>query len=113
MRTLTAHQVNDQNRHLTITAAELPKGMVPNSYRIVISSLDQEAESITEVSRILQFQRGPIEEGINGNVTDEALLAILADRLEHRTDEGYQESHNIAVYLRTLIDKFKRRAEQR
>lgn len=113
MRQVTAHQVNDQNRHIEILAPELPKGMVPNTYRVVIRTKDEEAASTTKVERILQFQRGPIEEGINGNVTDEALLAIVADRLERFTDEGYAGARNAAVALRTVMDVFKRRAEQR
>jgi hypothetical protein len=112
VRALTTHRVNEQNSHVEILGGAVPKGMVPNTYRVILKVEDPEAASITKVERIVQFQRGPISEGINGNVTDESLLAILSDRLEHMTDEGYAGARNAAVALRTVMDVFKRRGER-
>lgn len=73
MRTLTAHIVNPANDKITITVVDQPgPGGANHEYHLKYGG-----------SRIpLIFQNGAINEvGVNG-ITHEALLAVLADRLE-------------------------------
>ena len=76
MREITTHEVNGLNEALTITVMDEPgQGNACHEYRIevhgpVISVCD------------IHFQNGPIKEvGVNG-ISNEALLAIVRDRLE-------------------------------
>lgn len=73
MRTLTSHKVNGLNDALKIEVLDEPgSGGANHEYRISADSLCYE----------LKFQNGPIAEaGVNG-LTQEALLAIVEDRLK-------------------------------
>src|SRR5262245_6194341 len=75
MRQLTAHKVNPANDKLDIDVMDEPgAGGANHHYRIGCLERDW--------SQHIQFQNGPIAEvGVNG-VTQEALLAIVIDRLE-------------------------------
>ena len=72
MRTLTDHKVNDTNKELTINVLDEPgQGGACHEYEILCE----------KVGCRIAFQNGPIKEfGVNG-VTQEALLAIVCDRL--------------------------------
>lgn len=72
MRTLTEHKINPANDRLTITVCDEPgAGGAYHEYEI----------SGAPDPVLIKFQKGPINEaGING-VTQEVLLAIVADRL--------------------------------
>jgi len=71
MREIETHKVNPVNDQLGITAIELPSGE-PAIYKISIPH----APDV-----VLNFQNGPIGEvGVNG-ITNEALLAIVLDRM--------------------------------
>ena len=79
MREITGHKVNDCNEAISITADDRDErnGNASHRYRLNFSQQDG-AERIVEVD----FQHGPIKEvGVNG-ITNEALLAIVIDRLE-------------------------------
>ncbi len=90
-RYLTEHQVNPANDRLEIVAADEP-GAGGASHRYEVTGFDPATNpSFWEEMRtgyrhppwrlVLLFQNGPIAEaGING-VTQETLLAIVADRL--------------------------------
>jgi hypothetical protein len=76
MRMITEHKVNPANDRLEIRVTDEPgPGGANHEYEV---SFDSGATGFTTSIR---FQKGPINEvGING-LTQEALLAIVADRL--------------------------------
>lgn len=74
MRELTEHRVNPTNDKLIVEVMDEPGAGGANHVYEVRTDL-------CEVFTTLSFQNGPIaEEGVNG-ITQEALLAIVADRL--------------------------------
>lgn len=79
MRELTSHKVNGLNEALRIEVLDEPgQGNACHVYRITVPNG-------TEVGRPVccdvEFQNGPIQEaGVNG-ISNEALLAIVEDRL--------------------------------
>jgi hypothetical protein len=84
MRTVTDHVVeNDPTRQLTITVLDEP-GQGGACHQYSISYPESYPDGTTKgvrVSQDISFQNGPIREfGING-VTQEALLAVVIDRL--------------------------------
>jgi hypothetical protein len=86
MRTLSAHKTNPANKELTITVVDEP-GAGGASHRYDISGFDStnnpsKSNSVPAGRAVVLFQNGPIGEvGVNG-VTQEALLAIVIDRLQ-------------------------------
>lgn len=86
MRTIEDHKVNPANDVLTITVEDEP-GAGGAQHRYKVSGFDHTANpsrfTVDEPadSLVILFQNGPIpESGVNG-VTQEVLLAIVADRL--------------------------------
>ncbi len=87
MRELTSHRVNGCNEALTITVKDEPgAGGAAHRYDITgfcadnnpsMAGVDDEY-SIDAVCVV--FQNGPPADGVNG-ITNEALLAVLEDRL--------------------------------
>lgn len=73
MREITDHRVNPANDKIRVEATDDPgDGGASHEYRVLIPN-----GLVTQIS----FQNGPINEvGING-ITQEVLLAIVADRL--------------------------------
>lgn len=89
MRQITDHIVNPANDRLRIEATDSPgAGGANHLYRITgFDTASNESDPFTAaygkpaVHATVLFQNGPIpEKGVNG-VTQEALLAIVADRL--------------------------------
>jgi hypothetical protein len=94
MRELTSHKVNGLNEALKIEVLDNPgQGNACHRYHITttetpppigsgMSSADlQKAESMLHAVTEIRFQNGPIQEvGVNG-ISNEALLAIVEDRL--------------------------------
>lgn len=82
MREITSHIVNPVNDRLRITVLDQPgAGGANHEYRI-----EATGDGIGKPHKIadhhISFQNGPINEhGVNG-ITQEVLLAIVADRLE-------------------------------
>lgn len=76
MRTIEDHRINPVNDKLVITVLDEPgAGGANHVYRV--SGFDDAASGYTTI----QFQNGPInEKGVNG-LTQEALMAIVIDRL--------------------------------
>lgn len=75
MKEITRHQVNQLNEAVRIIATDEPdEGGAHHTYLL---QYGPEGNCLT-----IDFQNGPIKEvGVNG-VSNEALLAIVADRLE-------------------------------
>ena len=75
MRTITIHHGSDLNRSLSITADEKADGGASHNYSI--DPIDSAGCSAAKI----KFQKGAMKEvGFNG-ISDEALLAIVIDRL--------------------------------
>lgn len=112
MREITSHKTNECSEAITITADERDE-------KYGNASHDYEVRYVAHHGGVLAknilFQRGPIKEvGVNG-LTNEALLAILIDRME-----GFQsgpfactENHNALCCLELAMDEFKKRTAKR
>lgn len=73
MRKLTDHIVNPANDKITIHVIDEPGAGGANH--------EYEVSGFTGIPLVISFQNGPINEvGVNG-ITQEVLLAIVADRL--------------------------------
>ena len=98
MRFLTDHKVNPANDTLTIAVTDDP-GVGGANHRYVISGFDapknpSAVAPIDDGITSILFQNGPIAEvGVNG-VTQEALLAIVADRLRLFQAGAYANEYN-------------------
>lgn len=84
MRTLVDHVVNPVNENLTIQVLDEPgQGGANHQYMITWGTGDAVP---LDKTCLIGFQNGPIKEfGVNG-ITQEALLAVVIDRLR-----GFQE----------------------
>ena len=89
MRTITDHKVNGLNDALEIEVLDEPgQGGACHEYRIALN------EGGTKIDWSLSFQNGPIKEaGFNG-ISQEALLAIVADRLRCFQDGPFKSREN-------------------
>lgn len=70
---------------------------------------------IGEFTNPIVFQNGPIKEkGVNG-VTQEALLAIVIDRLEHFQKGPFPSEYNVNALFHVInaLDCLKRRTRER
>lgn len=83
MRTINDHVINPANDKLTITVTDQP-GAGGANHRYVVQGFDASTNVSAdgpESALTVLFQNGPINEcGVNG-ITQEVLLAIVADRL--------------------------------
>lgn len=79
-RELTSHKVNGLNEAIIITVMDDPgQGGASHEYQIDLKIANN---AIQHGSDVIKFQNGPIKEfGING-ISQEALLAIVEDRLK-------------------------------
>lgn len=110
MRQLTQHIVNGLNEALRITVTDEP-GQGGACHRYLIDYIT--GNSIREVS--IAFQNGPIKEkGVNG-ITQEALLAILIDRLEGFQSGPYacEDNASALTHLCGALECLQRRTKAR
>lgn len=82
MRELTGHKVNGLNDALLVNVLDLPgSGNACHEYQIRKFVKDEDDSTADVELAKIQFQNGPIQEaGVNG-ISNEALLAIVEDRL--------------------------------
>jgi hypothetical protein len=81
MRTINDHKVNPANDRLEITVTDEPGAGGANHVYEVTGFIDTSAPIAGPGKAVIRFQNGPINEnGVNG-LTQEVLLAIVADRL--------------------------------
>lgn len=83
MRTINEHKVNPANDKLTISVLDEPGAGGANHHYMITTPDWTRAPDGSGAKGVwdINFQNGPINEaGVNG-VTQEALLAIVADRL--------------------------------
>lgn len=78
MRDITDHKVNGLNEALTITADERGSGGASHKYVIALTPLAHDAP---RSAFPIHFQNGPLQEAGANGVSNEALLAIVIDRL--------------------------------
>lgn len=113
MRTLTDHQSNECNRAITIEADDPdPSNGASHEYTLIVHEEDGAS------AHYVIFQKGPINEvGVNG-VTNEALLAIVADRLRgfqigpYACGENYEALKHVHAALISLNTRTQRRIER-
>ena len=105
MRELNGHKVNECNEAISIAADERDpnNGNASHLYTLTIKRHTPADSAIStqlpDRSVVLQFQHGPIKEvGVNG-LTNEALLAIVIDRLE-----GFQSGPYACVENQEALD---------
>lgn len=80
MRTINDHKVNPANDKLTITVRDEP-GAGGACHEYEVSGYSRPGAPEGACYTVISFQNGPIAEaGVNG-LTQEVLLAIVADRL--------------------------------
>ena len=117
MREITTHKVNGLNEAIKIEALDEPgSGGACHHYRMTHAGpkgpINPNGDpSYSEV----YFQNGPIGEvGVNG-ISNEALLAIVADRLEGFQDGPFANPHNEAALLNVhrAIDHLLQRTRER
>jgi hypothetical protein len=78
MREITTHHINECNRHLPVVDLVVD-GLSHHYYKVSVPPTGKRPG----VHYNFDFQQGPIKEnGVNG-ITNEALLAIVLDRMEH------------------------------
>lgn len=112
MKTLSAHKGNEANDALEITADDRTHGNANHIYTI---DLVGGAPGSGGWKCELRFQRGPIKEtGVNG-ITNEALLAIVADRLEGFQSGPYacEENAKALIHVMGALDVLHERTAAR
>lgn len=118
MREITDHQVSPADKALTLFAADEP-GHGNANHRYVVTGMDldrnpgfdgEDGEQRTR-SAVVLFQNGPIgEHGVNG-ITNEVLLAIVADRLRGFQKGPYPSKANACAL--THIEEAQHWLQQR
>lgn len=122
VREITSHHINSFNReHLVILADEPSNGGASHIYQLRLCPATMVGEESIINPKIdapvdtIKFQMGPVQEvGFNG-LTDEALLAIVLDRLRgfQRGTCGCRENAIVVTKLEESIMWLRARAEDR
>ncbi len=123
MREITSHIVNPVNDKLKIAVIDEPgAGGANHRYEITGFDASDNASAISSTMPVAQmdglvvlFQNGPINEhGVNG-VTQEALLAIVADRLASFQDGPFAcpENRNALAHVQDALTWLQSRTKAR
>jgi hypothetical protein len=111
MRELTSHKVNGLNEALTIEVLDEPgQGGASHHYRVTIDRGDNIRDWVD-----IHFQNGPIKEfGVNG-LSQEALLAIVLDRLLSFQAGPYacQDNAEAAFHATEAMNWMQKRTKER
>ncbi len=111
MRTITHHKLNGLNEAIQIMVMDEPgQGGACHHYNVSLIDGDR-AIGLAE----LKFQNGPIKEaGLNG-ISQEALLAIVIDRLESFQDGQYACAENelALIQIQTAMMWLQKRTRDR
>lgn len=112
MRTITTHHTNPANMALLLDAdaRDPDNGNASHLYAIRLPPVGDEARVVS-----LPFQHGPIGEvGVNG-ITNEVLLAIVADRLEGFQSGKYANQYNATalVHVHAALYSLESRTKER
>lgn len=122
MREITTHKVNGLNEAIEIKVLDEPgPGGANHRYRVCIPMLDPAEHHVAENSRRslsycnINFQNGPIlESGYNG-ISNEALLAVVEDRLKGFQEGKFAcpENFEALKYVRLALEALKSRTLKR
>jgi hypothetical protein len=120
MREITSHKENTVNDTLTIKVTDEP-GAGGANHRYLIQGFDRRhnPSGVMQMNgddyTIVLFQNGPIgEAGVNG-ITQEALLAIVVDRLDSFQAGRFQchENEMALLHAREALEWLKARTRSR
>lgn len=115
-REITSHKVNGLNEALHIRVVDEPgSGGANHKYEIAIPLQESPLDDLKESVLAINFQNGPIKEaGVNG-ISQEALLAIVADRLTCFQNGSFANIDNALAlsYIRLAIETLHRRTKER
>lgn len=115
MREITTHKVNGLNEVLRIEVLDEPgQGNACHLYGIT-SDEPRNADTPPAVTLPVRFQNGPINEaGVNG-ISNEALLAIVRDRLEGFQSGPYccEANQNALDYVAAAMKALHSRTSER
>ena len=114
-RSITAHEVHGAESHITVTADERDPAHGNASHNYTLQwQIEREGKPF-EVTQLLQFQHGPINEvGVNG-ITNEILIAMVMDRLEGFQAGPFACKDNAEAlnFLQLALEWLKIRTEKR
>lgn len=112
MRKITEHVANPVNDRLQIAVLDKPgAGGASHVYEITATMPDGVSPAPEFEPVIVRFQNGPIAEADVNGVTQEALLAIVADRLRSFQAGPYPCQEN--SYALAHVDKALRALKER
>ena len=98
-RYLTDHRANELNDNVTITVVDKPgSGNANHEYRLTLWPANPDGADVSPVRTLdISFQNGPIKEaGFNG-FTNEALLAVIIDRMRGFQSGPFKSRENAIV----------------
>lgn len=113
MREITTHKVNGLNEAITITVLDEPgQGGACHLYNL--AAWKQHPPAVA-YQTFLSFQRGLLHETEVNGLSNEALLAVVLDRLTSFQDGPYPCEHNqyALEHVEQALLWLKRRAEER
>lgn len=116
MRQLTSHKVNGLNDAITIEVVDEPgDGGANHEYNILLEVGKDDVATEVSPQAFIRFQNGPINEtGFNG-LSNEALLAIVEDRLKGFQQGKFscRENALALTYLQTTMMWLHKRTRDR
>ena len=114
-RNITTHQVNECNRQIEIVAGDPGAGGASICY--MVTGPKDRVPNVGMVPRFqerLEFQSGPIADGVNG-ITHEVLLAIIEDRLIGFQSGQFacEKNERALKHIRAAQQELKARTDER